>query len=290
MNHSSLAAVGATVEVLRRHGLYTKKSLGQHFLVDDNVVGRILALAAISPDDVVLEIGPGIGTLTVALCDEAGEVVAVESDPRLVPVLAETTATCRCGVRVVLGDAVTIEPAQLAGSKCGPTLLVANLPYGVAATVVLRFFEILPSMRAATVMVQAEVADRMTADPGCKAYGAYTVKLGLLAEAAGRFRVAPGSFLPPPRVESAVVRLERRDGAAAGDVRVTRAAAAADAAFSQRRKTLRNALSSALGAAPAVVEESLRSAGFDPSARAESLEVAEFVTLGEALHRAGCLS
>jgi 16S rRNA (adenine1518-N6/adenine1519-N6)-dimethyltransferase len=289
VNHSSLAAAGATVDVLRRHGLYTKKSLGQHFLVDDNVVGRILTLAAIAPDDVVLEVGPGIGTLTVALCAAAREVVAVEADPRLLPVLAETTGSCPCGVRVVLADAVTVDPAQVSGESGAPSLLVANLPYGVAATVVLRFFEILPSLRAATVMVQAEVADRMTADPGRKAYGAYTVKLGLLAEPAGRFRVGAGSFLPPPRVESAVVRLERRAGVSAADERLVRAAATADAAFSQRRKTLRNALSSALGAAPSIVEEALRTAGYDPAARAESLGIDAFVDIGAALHDAGCI-
>ena len=190
----------------------------------------------------------------------------------------------------MLADAVTVDPALLAGDTGAPGLLVANLPYGVAATVVLRFFEILPAMRAATVMVQAEVADRMTADPGCKAYGSYSVKLGLLAEAAGRFRVAPGSFLPPPRVDSAVVRLDRREGVAAGDARLVRAARAADAAFAQRRKTLRNTLSSSLGAEPAVIEQALREAGFDPSARAESLEVAAFPVMGDALHEAGCLA
>ena len=289
MNHSDLASVGATIEVLRREGLYTRKSLGQHFLVDDNVVGRILDLADIEAGDVVLEVGPGIGTLTVALCSQAAGVVTVETDARLIPVLARTTAGCPCDVKVVLADAVTVDPAELVSSLGPPSLLVANLPYGVAATVVLRFFEIMPSLRAATVMVQAEVADRMTADPGCKAYGSYTVKLGLLARAAGRFRVAPGSFLPPPRVDSSVVRLERREGVSPTDAALLRAARTSDAAFSQRRKTLRNSLASTLGAQPTLVEQTLRDAGFDPAVRAETLPVDAYLTLGEALHAAGCL-
>jgi 16S rRNA (adenine1518-N6/adenine1519-N6)-dimethyltransferase len=290
VSNSFLASPGATIDVLRRHGLYTKKSMGQHFLVDDNVVGKILDLADIGPDDVVVEVGPGIGTLTVALCSRAREVVTVEADARLLPVLDETTAGCAAGVRVVSADAVTVPARLLDGAAGQPDQLVANLPYGVAATVVLRFFEELSSMRAATVMVQAEVADRMTAGPGSKAYGAYTVKLGLLALPAGRFRVAAGSFLPPPRVESAVVRLERREDVSAADPRVARAAAVADAAFSQRRKTLRNSLASSLGVGSEGVEASLRSVGIDPSARAESLPIAAFVALGEALRGAGCMA
>ena len=199
MPHSALATPSATIGVLSRHGLATKKSLGQHFLVDDNVVGRILDLAALRGDETVLEIGPGIGTLTVALCSSARAVVAVERDAELLPVLADTTAGCE-NLAVVRADAVAVPTADISAAFGAPSALVSNLPYAVAATVVLRFFEEMQSLQNATVMVQHEVADRMAASPGGKEYGSYTVKLRLLARPAGRFAVARGCFLPPPRV------------------------------------------------------------------------------------------
>ncbi len=287
MAHSALATPRATIAVLKRHGLATKKSLGQHFLIDDNVIGRILTLADIKPTDRVLEVGPGIGTLTLALCEVAGSVVAVERDTDLLGVLAETTAEYS-NLTVINADAVALDPHDLVGPDGPPVAFVANLPYAVAATLVLRVFEMMPSVRSATVMVQAEVADRMMASPGTKAYGAYTVKLALRARAAGRFNVPPGCFLPPPRVDSAVLRLERL----ADDRRpedVTRATRAADAAFAQRRKTIRNSLSSALGAPTAAIEDALRSAGIEPGLRAETLPVETFVKLGFELHVQGLL-
>lgn len=281
MTTSALASPSATLAVLERHGLYTKKRLGQHFLVDDNIVGRIIELAAIGPADTVLEVGPGIGTLTVALCDVAGAVVAVERDEELAPVLAETTAHCD-RLALVHADAVDVPAADLAAALGTPVALVANLPYAVAATVVLRFFEELPSLRQATIMVQSEVADRMAASPGTKAYGSYTVKLRLHAEPAGRFAVAPGCFLPPPRVTSTVLRLERVAPLADAET-LRRAARVADAAFAQRRKTVRNSLRAVLSAPAEQIDAALVSAGIDGSVRAETLQPAAFVALARAL-------
>lgn len=287
MPNSPLASPSATLEVLGAHGLRAKKSLGQHFLVDDNVVGRIMALADLGPGDVVLEIGPGIGTLTVALCAAARHVVTVERDPGLLGALADTTAGCT-SVRVVHADATQVPPEDLATPHGPPAKLVANLPYGVAATVVLRMFQVVPGLSSATVMVQSEVADRISAAPGGKDYGAYTVKLGLLARVSGRFPVSRNSFLPPPNVDSAVIRLERvsRQGSAE---ELRNAAAAADAAFAQRRKTLRNSITSSLGVAPARVEDALRTAGIAGGRRAETLDLDEYVRLGGALAAAGLL-
>jgi 16S rRNA (adenine1518-N6/adenine1519-N6)-dimethyltransferase len=279
--HSSLATPSATIAVLRRHGLATKKSLGQHFLVDDNIIGRILELAALSGDETVLEIGPGIGTLTLALCQAAGGVVAVERDAQLLPVLAETTSECP-RFAVVHADAVSVPLSSLAEPFGAPVALVANLPYGVAATVVLRLFEELPSMACATVMVQAEVADRMAAVPGTKDYGSYTVKLRLLARPAGRFAVPRSCFLPPPRVDSAVLRLERYP-LSCDPVLLGKAARVADAAFAQRRKTIRNSLKSALGIDGDALEAAFDAAGVDGSARAETLEPTRFLALATAL-------
>ena len=281
MAHSPLATPSETLAVLKRHGLATKKALGQHFLVDDNVVGRILALADLTGTETVVEVGPGIGTLTAALCEHAGAVVAVERDADLLPVLAETTAACE-RLAVVRADAVAVSPAMLAEPFGPPVALVANLPYAVAATVVLRFFEELPSLRSATVMVQSEVAARMAATPGGKDYGAYTVKLRLLARPAGRFPVARSCFLPPPRVDSAVLRLERAPLAQDPEA-LAAAARAADAAFGQRRKTIRNSLKSVLGLDAAQVDAALDVAGIDGGARAETLDAERFLALGEAL-------
>lgn len=286
--NSELASPSATIAVLKQHDLYTRKSLGQHFLIDDNVVGRILALAELDGSERVVEVGPGIGTLTGALCKAAGSVVAVECDERLLGVLGELAE--RCGnLTPVYGDAVTVEAGALAGADGPPVALVANLPYAVAATVVLRFFEEFPAIRRATVMVQSEVADRMAATPGTKEYGSYTVKLALRARPTGRFAVARGCFLPPPRVDSAVLRLQRVEGSGAAPGAIARAAAAADAAFAQRRKTIRNSLSSVLGVRASGVDAALAEAGIEGGCRAETLDPETFLRLGGALHRHGLL-
>ncbi len=280
MASSFLASPRATLDVLARHELYTKKSLGQHFLVDDHVIARILELAAVSERDTVLEVGPGIGTLTVALCPKAGAVIAVEHDVRLVPVLAETTDGCP-RFSLVQADATSVTAEEIGAAFGPPTALVSNLPYGVAATVVLRYFELLPTLEQATVMVQSEVADRMTASPGTKAYGAYTVKLSLFARPAGRFSVARGCFLPPPRVDSAVVRLERSVRPESPEL-ITRAARLADAAFAQRRKTIRNSMRATMGIEVAHLDAALEAAGIAGSVRAEMLEPEAFVRLAQA--------
>lgn len=281
MAHSPLATPSATVEVLKRHGLYTKKSLGQHFLVDDNVIGRILGLADLSGDETVLEIGPGIGTLTVALCQAAGAVVAVERDAALGPALADTTSGCE-KLALVHADAVSVTADEVSAPYGPPVALVANLPYQVAATVVLRFFEMLPSLEKATVMVQSEVADRMAASPGSKAYGSYTVKLRLRAQSTGRFQVPPGCFLPPPRVDSAVIRLERSVPIAGPEI-VAAASQVADAAFAQRRKTVRNSLRASLDVSAELIDAALDATGVDGSLRAETLEPEAFVDLAREL-------
>jgi 16S rRNA (adenine1518-N6/adenine1519-N6)-dimethyltransferase len=281
MPESPLASPSATRAVLARHGLALKKSLGQHFLIDDNVVGRIVALAGIDASTPVVEVGPGIGTLTAALCAVSGAVTAVERDRDLLPALDELTAWCP-SLRVVNADAVTVAPGELDTPLGPPVALVANLPYAVAATVVLRFFEELPSLLTATVMVQAEVADRMAASPGSKSYGSYTVKLRLLAQPAGRFAVPRTCFIPPPRVDSAVLRLDRVTRPESPEV-LAATARLADAAFAQRRKTLRNSLIAASGHGAVAIDAALRVTGTDGRRRAETLTTDEFVALASAL-------
>lgn len=310
--------------MLEAHGLTAKYSLGQNFLVNDAILQKIVALAEVAPDDTVLEVGPGIGTLTMALLQHAGRVVSVERDADLPAVLAETLAPWADRFALVQKDALDLATADLSDAlarlgapETAPGKLVANLPYAVAATVVLDYFEQFPSLESATVMVQKEVADRMAAVPGTKNYGAYTVKLGLYAEPVGRFAVGPGNFFPPPRVDSAVIRLNRRvplmaDGAPASPEVIAAAALMADAAFTNRRKTIANSCktyfsgrgpillgvadSSAAEGAPtialpdgAATAERLpaifEAAAIDPRRRGETLTQQEFLALGAALLR-----
>ena len=280
---SPLATPSATREVLEAHGLATKKALGQNFLVNDAILGKIVDLAALSAEDDVLEVGPGIGTLTIALLKTAGRVVSVERDTDLPAVLAHTCAPWADRFVLLNMDALDLSPDDLPFS---PNKLVANLPYAVAATVVLDCFERFESVESATVMVQAEVADRMAAKPGTKNYGAYTVKLRMYAEPAGRFSVSPGNFFPPPRVESSVIRLDRVD---CGLTSQERAAACrmADAAFATRRKTIANSCKTFFSGQGATGKQILgllpdifAAADIDPKRRGESLSLEEFKALG----------
>lgn len=285
--HSPLASPAATRAALEAHGLATKKSLGQNFLIDDNVVGRILDLTALVGSEHVLEVGPGLGTLTLALAARASRVTCVERDTRLQPPLARITDE-HPNVRVLFADALDVIGEDLASGADPPVALVANLPYAVAATVLLRAFETMDSVRFAVVMVQAEVADRIGASPGSKEYGAYSVKLALRARMTDRFGVSRTCFMPPPNVDSAVVRMDRV-GATRDRSVITAAARMADAAFSQRRKTIRNALRADLGVDTTTIEEILAAAGVDGDVRAETLGVQGYVDLGRFAREYGLL-
>ncbi|MBQ9005254.1 MAG: 16S rRNA (adenine(1518)-N(6)/adenine(1519)-N(6))-dimethyltransferase RsmA [Atopobiaceae bacterium] len=272
--HSYLANARETRSTLERFGLATKHRLGQNFLVNDDVIGKIIRLADLSPEDVVLEVGPGIGTLSVALLDAAGKVVAVEADRELEPVLGQTCAPSG-RFELLMGDALKVIPD---GLTCEPTAFVSNLPYQVAATLILGVFQQVPSVGRAVVMVQAEVADRICAAPGSKTYGAYTAKLALEGTVTGRFEVGPANFMPPPHVNSAVVRIDRApvEDAPANTAQVI------DAAFAQRRKTIRNSMA-ASGFAKEALDEAFAQSGIAPTCRAETLSVHDFVNLARAL-------
>ncbi|MDR0501335.1 MAG: 16S rRNA (adenine(1518)-N(6)/adenine(1519)-N(6))-dimethyltransferase RsmA [Coriobacteriales bacterium] len=208
---SPLATPGKTREILTRYGLNTKKSLGQHFLVSDGVIGRILRLAKVSRGDQILEIGPGIGTLTEALLLADATVFSVEKDFSLLPVLADIQARYPrqfCYLHADALDVLATDDSPLREA----TKLVANLPYAVAATLVLECFVRLSCLQSATVMVQSEVAQRMMAKPNSKDYGAYTIKLQSLALPIDSFKVSASNFLPPPRVNSTVLHLQRNSG------------------------------------------------------------------------------
>jgi 16S rRNA (adenine1518-N6/adenine1519-N6)-dimethyltransferase len=267
--------------IASRLGIRPTKTLGQNFVIDPNTVRRIVRAAAVGPDDVVVEVGPGLGSLTLGLLPEVASVVAVEIDPVLAGALRETVAerapSYAGKLTVVTADAMRVD--ELPGPP--PTALVANLPYNVAVPVLLHLLERFGSIRRVLVMVQAEVADRLTAPPGSRTYGVPSVKAAWYADVRRAGAVGRAVFWPAPNVDSGLVALTRRDppATAAGRAEVF---AVVDAAFAQRRKTLRAALAGWAGS-PAAAEDALRAAGIDPRTRGEALTVDDFARL--AAHR-----
>ncbi|MDI2031905.1 16S rRNA (adenine(1518)-N(6)/adenine(1519)-N(6))-dimethyltransferase RsmA [Saccharopolyspora sp. TS4A08] len=260
-------------------GIKPTKKLGQNFVHDPNTVRRIVSAAEVGADDVALEVGPGLGSLTLALLPAAGSVVAVEIDP----VLAERLPRTAREFAPQLADRLTVLPADALRVRAEdfpkpPTALVANLPYNVAVPVVLHLLAELPSLRHGLVMVQSEVAERMAAEPGSRVYGVPSAKAAWYADVRRAGPVPRKVFWPVPNVDSGLVAFERVDppsSAPREDVfRVV------DAAFAQRRKALRGALSGWAGSA-ARAEELLRAAGIDPMARGEQLRIADFARIAE---------
>ncbi|MFF0708966.1 16S rRNA (adenine(1518)-N(6)/adenine(1519)-N(6))-dimethyltransferase RsmA [Gordonia sputi] len=255
------------------------KTLGQNFVHDANTVRRIVAASGVGPDDTVLEVGPGLGSLTLALLGTAGRVVAVEIDPKLAARLPHTVdefAPQRAdALDVVTADALAVTADDL---PVTPTALVANLPYNVAVPVLLHLMTQFPTIATALVMVQAEVADRLAAGPGSRVYGVPSVKARYFGDVARAGAVGRNVFWPEPKVESGLVRITRTDPFV--DESVTRAQvfAVIDAAFAQRRKTMRSALTTWAGS-PVEAERRLRAAGIDPQIRGERLDVGDFVRL-----------
>ncbi|NKY88669.1 16S rRNA (adenine(1518)-N(6)/adenine(1519)-N(6))-dimethyltransferase RsmA [Nocardia veterana] len=274
----------AEVRVLaERFGVRPTKQLGQNFVHDANTVRRIVATAGVGREDVVLEVGPGLGSLTLALLDVVERVIAVELDPVLAQHLPETVADrapeLADRLTVVPGDALRVSATDIPGA---PTALVANLPYNVAVPVLLHLLAELPSIRTALVMVQAEVADRLSAEPGTRIYGVPSVKAGFFGTVRRAGAVGRQVFWPVPQVESGLVRIERftRPPWSLDTAHRERVFAVVDAAFAQRRKTLRAALAGWAGSA-AEAERRLVSAGIAPTARGETLDTAAFVRLAE---------
>ncbi len=273
----------ADIRVLaNRLGLRPTKALGQNFVHDANTIRRITRIADLAPEDVVLEVGPGLGSLTLGLLDTGARVVAVEVDPRLAAALPDTIRQRAPGLandlKVIAGDArklsTPLDPP--------PTALVANLPYNVAVPVLLYLLELLPSIRHGLVLVQAEVADRRAAPPGGRASGGPTVKTAWYAQAERAGAVPRSVFWPVPNVDSGLVRLVRTEPPALpAEVHRADVFAVIDAAFAQRRKMLRSALAAWAGSATAA-ESVLVRAQVDPRARAETLDVAAFARIASA--------
>jgi 16S rRNA (adenine1518-N6/adenine1519-N6)-dimethyltransferase len=264
-------------------GLRPTKQRGQNFVIDANTVRRIVRDAGVDGDDVVLEVGPGLGSLTLALLAVARRVVAVEVDPALAAALPATIASYAPEqaehFEVVQGDAMRVE--DLPGPA--PTALVANLPYNVSVPVLLHLLGLLPSLEHGLVMVQAEVADRLAAPPGSKVYGGPSVKAAWFADVRRAGSVSRSVFWPAPNVDSGLVAWKRREPPS---TRVSRqdVFAVVDAAFAHRRKALRRTLRELAGSAEAA-EDALRRSGIDPMARGESLDVRQFTRIAEEILR-----
>ncbi|MEN9660945.1 MAG: hypothetical protein RLZZ443_874 [Actinomycetota bacterium] len=261
------------------------KKLGQNFVTDPNTIRRIVAAAKLTGDETVVEIGPGLGSLTLGLLEVAKSVVAVEIDPKLAGELEATVAARAVGrdFTLVRGDAlqVTELPAADGSGLIAPDALVANLPYNISVPVLLHFLETFKSLQTGLVLVQAEVAHRLAATPGSKVYGVPSVKLAWYADSALAGNVGRTIFWPVPNVDSALVFFAKREQPLGDEALRVAVFAAIDAAFSQRRKTLRQALADWAGSA-AEAERILKAAGIDPQKRGEQLDVHDFVRIARA--------
>jgi len=259
-------------ELAAKLDLKPSKSLGQNFVIDSNVCTKIVRTAGVTADDIALEIGPGLGSLTLAMLETAKSVVAVEIDPRLAQQLPLTVADHFDhpeNLTVINKDALAVNELPMQ-----PTVLVANLPYNVSVPVLLHLLEMFPTIRTGVVMVQAEVADRLAAKPGGKEYGIPSVKAAWWADVKNVGTVSRSIFWPAPNVDSKLVGFTRRETAGAEEMR-EKVFTIIDAAFAQRRKMLRSALSSLYGSSSAA-EEILINAGIDPTLRGEALQVESF--------------
>lgn len=256
------------------------KKWGQNFVVDSGTVRRIARIAGVGPDDHVVEVGPGLGSLTLALLETGAKVSAVEIDPTLAQALPATVATrasaLKDSLEVIRADALTVTELS-----APPTALVANLPYNVSVPVILHFLETFPTLQRVLVMVQSEVANRLAAPPGSRTYGIPSAKAAWYTATRRAGDVGRAVFWPVPRVDSALVLMERREPPATTATR-EQVFAVVDAAFAQRRKGLRGALAGIAGSA-AAAEKALRACGIEPLTRGEQLDIAAFARIAEAL-------
>lgn len=264
-----------------RLGVRPTKQRGQNFVIDPNTVRRIVRAAGVGAEDVVVEVGPGLGSLTLALLAEVDRVVAIEIDPVLAAALPATIAAYAPGQadRFTLVEADALRVEALPGPP--PTALVANLPYNVSVPVLLHLLALLPSLQRGLVMVQAEVADRLAAPPGSKTYGVPSAKAAWYADVRRAGAIGRTVFWPAPNVDSGLVAWERRDPPATTATRA-QVFAVVDAAFAQRRKTIRAALRAV--ADTERVDAALAAAGVDPSIRGEQLDIETFARIAEGLH------
>ena len=277
-----------TIEILQKYGFHFQKKFGQNFLIDEHVLEKIIRAAGVTKDDFVLEIGPGIGTMTQYLAETAREVAAVEIDKNLIPILAETLKEYS-NVTVINDDILKVDIAALAREKNGgrPIKVVANLPYYITTPIIMGLFEKQVPIDNITVMVQKEVADRMQAGPGTKDYGALSLTVQYYAEAYIAANVPPNCFIPRPGVGSAVIRLTRYPKPPVSCENPQLLFCLIRASFNQRRKTLQNGLSnsSELPYTKEQIAQAIAALGLNPAVRGETLTLTQFAALADELER-----
>jgi len=282
-----LGNAARTKEVLAKYNMSAKKKFGQNFLIDSHVLEGIVEAAGVTKDDLVLEIGPGIGSLTQYLAEAAGRVIAVEIDKTLLPVLADTLSEYD-NVTVINEDILKVNLDEVVTENGGrPIKVVANLPYYITTPIIMKLFESRARIESITVMVQKEVADRMAAGPGGKDYGSLSLAVGYYAKAVTVIDVPPSSFIPQPNVGSAVVNLSRYAEPRVSVQDEKRLFEIIRTAFNQRRKTLSNSLSNnpALRVSRQEVVDALVKMGVDEKARGEILTLEQFAELSDILQR-----
>ena len=276
-----------TLAIINKYDFIFQKKYGQNFLIDDNIVEKIVREAGVTKDDFVLEIGPGIGTMTQVLCEHAREVVAVEIDDKLIPILKETLGEFD-NVSVIHNDILKVDIAALAQERNGgkPIKVVANLPYYITTPIIMGLFESKVPIDSITIMVQKEVADRMQVGPGTKDYGALSLAVQYYAKPEIVVNVPPTCFMPRPNVGSAVIRLVRHENVPV-DVKDEKLMfKIIRASFNQRRKTLANGLSnsSEIHLSKEVITTSIEKLGRGPSIRGEALKLSEFAELSNIIY------
>jgi 16S rRNA (adenine1518-N6/adenine1519-N6)-dimethyltransferase len=267
---------------LREYGLFPKKRLGQHFLVDRNILSKVIRTAEVGKEDVVLEVGPGLGEMTLALARLAKQVIAVEIDPKLAEILEKKLADCP-NVELVKGDILKVDFGSFLRKEGHPVKVVANLPYQISTPLLFRFIESKEAFSTFTLMLQREVAERMVAPPGGKEYGPLSIFVQLFLDMSLRFFIKPPAFFPSPKVESAVVHMVGKGKPLLDEKDEKWFKSVVKASFSHRRKTLANALKHSELSLPDSFESRMEKVGIDPRRRPETLTVEEFISLAEAL-------
>ena len=277
-----------TIEILKKYNFNFQKRFGQNFLIDSNILAKIVESAEVTKEDFVLEIGPGIGTMTQYLAESAREVVAVEIDKSLIPILGDTLSSYD-NVTVINEDILKVDIERLVQAKNQgkPIKVVANLPYYITTPIIMGLFESHVPLKSITIMVQKEVADRMQVGPGTKDYGALSLAVQYYARPEVIAYVSPACFIPKPNVGSAVIRLDRYEKPPVETEDEAFLFAVIKAAFNQRRKTLANGLANAreLGITRQQAEEALLQMELSPSIRGEALTLREFADLSNILYR-----
>lgn len=287
-NHKDIASPIRTKEILKKHGFSLKKSLGQNFIIDSNILTKIVETAGLDKQTNVIEVGPGIGALTEHLARASKEVIAFEIDDRLLPVLADTLSPYD-NVTILHNDVLQVNLKEVVGEKLDteePLMVVANLPYYITTPIILYFLESALRIDALVVMMQKEVAERITAAPGSKAYGSLSIAVQYYMDAEIAFIVPKTVFVPQPNIDSAIIKLTRREAPSIEVIDEAVFFEITRAAFVQRRKTLWNNLLGKYGKEEATKEkliEALDYAGIDPKRRGETLSLAEFGKLADAI-------